>query len=60
LVLARYENKPCDAVAPFQQFLTKAPQNHPMRQQVLAALSDAVAAGKCETTSTVSPATNNP
>lgn len=60
LVLARYENKPCDAVVPFQQFLTKAPQNHPMRQQVLAALSDAVAAGNCETTSTVSPATNNP
>jgi cytochrome c-type biogenesis protein CcmH/NrfG len=55
LVLARYENKPCDSVAPFQQFLTKAPQDHPMREDVLAALSQAVAAGKCETTSTVSP-----
>lgn len=60
LVLARYENKPCDAVAPFQQFLTKAPQNHPMRQQVLSALSDAVSAGECETTSTVSPTTTQP
>ena len=58
LVLARYENKPCDAVAPFQQFLTKAPQDHPMRQQVLTALSNAVTAGKCETT--VSPSTIQP
>jgi cytochrome c-type biogenesis protein CcmH/NrfG len=55
LVLARYENKPCDAVAPFQQFLTKAPQDHPMREQVLSALSQAVAAGKCPTSNTISP-----
>lgn len=58
LMLARYENKPCDAVASFQQFLAKAPQDHPMRQQVLSALSQAVDAGNCETT--VSPSTINP
>lgn len=56
LVLARYENKPCDAVAPFQQFLTRAPQDHPMREQVLSALAQAVSGGNCPTTTpTIKP-----
>ena len=55
LVLARYENKPCDAVAPLQQFLTRAPQTHPMREQVLSELARAVDAGKCPTTPTIAP-----
>ncbi len=47
LLLAQFENKQCAGAVAFQQFLTTAPVDHPMRSQVLIALQQAVTAGKC-------------
>ena len=55
LLLSQLLNKPCDAVPAFQRFLVLAPQDNPMRNQVLDALSQAVQAGKCPTANTVKP-----
>ena len=48
LTLYQIENKPKDAIPVFQQFLTLAPQDHPMRAQVLKVLSDAENAAKSQ------------
>lgn len=55
LLLSQLLNRPCDAVPAFQRFLVLAPQDNPMRNQVLDALSGAIHAGKCPTTNTVKP-----
>jgi tetratricopeptide (TPR) repeat protein len=55
LLLSQLLNKPCDAVPAFQRYLVLAPQNNPMRNQVLDALSNAIQAGKCPTPNTVRP-----
>jgi hypothetical protein len=57
LVLTQLENKQCEGATAFQQFLVIAPEDHPMRQQVLTALADAVRAGHCSqlTTPTTRP-----
>ena len=55
LLLSQIVNKPCDAVPAFQQFLVLAPQDNPMRNQVLDALSEAIQAGKCSSPNTVKP-----
>jgi hypothetical protein len=47
LLLTRLENKQCQGATAFQQFLVTAPEDHPMRQQVLGALADAMRAGHC-------------
>lgn len=52
LVLTQLENKQCEGASAFQQFLVNAPEDHPMRQQVLGALADAVRAGHCPNAST--------
>jgi cytochrome c-type biogenesis protein CcmH/NrfG len=52
LLLTRIENKQCVGADAFRQFLVYAPDNHPMRPQVLSALAQAVKAGNCPTTST--------
>jgi hypothetical protein len=52
LVLTQLENKQCEGATAFQQFLVTAPEDHPMRQQVLSALADAVRAGHCPNPST--------
>ena len=51
LLLTQLENKQCQGATAFQQFLVNAPEDHPMRQQVLGALADAVRAGHCPTPS---------
>jgi hypothetical protein len=56
LLLTQLENKQCQGATAFQQFLVMAPEDHPMRQQVLGALADAVRAGHCPTPS--SPTTS--
>jgi tetratricopeptide (TPR) repeat protein len=48
LTLYQIENKPKEAIPAFQQFLTLAPPNHPMRAQVLKVLSDAENAAKSQ------------
>lgn len=48
LMLYQIQNKPKDAVPVFQQFLTLAPQDHPMRAQVLKVLADAQNAAKSQ------------
>lgn len=48
LTLFQIENKPKDAIPVFQQFLTLAPQDHPMRAQVLKVLADAENAAKSQ------------
>ena len=58
LLLAQIENKQCDGAVAFQQFLVIAPDDHPLRQQVLSALAEAVKAGNCPsppTTPTTKP-----
>jgi hypothetical protein len=52
LVLTQLENKQCEGAAAFQQFLVTAPEDHPMRQQVLGALADAVRTGHCPSLTT--------
>jgi tetratricopeptide (TPR) repeat protein len=52
LLLTQLENKQCEGATAFQQFLVKAPENHPMRPQVLSALAQAVRAGHCPNPST--------
>jgi hypothetical protein len=52
LLLSQLENRPCEGATAFQQFLVTAPENHPMRAQVLSALQDAVRAGHCPSPST--------
>jgi tetratricopeptide (TPR) repeat protein len=49
LLLTQIQNKQCEGAAAFQQFLVVAPQDHPLRPQVLSALADAVKTGKCPT-----------
>jgi len=41
ITLARFEGDPQAALAPLQQFLTRAPADHPMRDQVLQVLAEA-------------------
>ncbi len=48
LMLSQIENKPKDAIPVLQQFLTLAPQDHPMRAQVLKVLADAENAAKSQ------------
>jgi tetratricopeptide (TPR) repeat protein len=48
LTLFQIENKPKEAVPVLQQFLTLAPQDHPMRAQVLQVLSQAENAAKSQ------------
>jgi hypothetical protein len=57
LLLTQLENKQCAGATAFQQFLVTAPEDHPMRQQVLSALAAAVSAGHCPklTTPTTRP-----
>jgi tetratricopeptide (TPR) repeat protein len=58
LMLSQLQNQPCLGAAAFQQFLVIAPEKHPLRPQVLAALADAVKTGKCPalpTTPTTKP-----
>jgi cytochrome c-type biogenesis protein CcmH len=50
LLLYRIEHRPAQAVPMLQQFLVLAPQDHPMRAQVLSVLADAIAATKPSTT----------
>jgi hypothetical protein len=52
LVLTQLENKQCEGATAFQQFLVTAPEDHPMRQQVLGALADAMRTGHCPSPST--------
>jgi cytochrome c-type biogenesis protein CcmH/NrfG len=52
LLLSKIENHPCDAVTRFQKFLVLAPADHPMRNDVLSALQNAIQAGKCPGVST--------
>ncbi len=40
-MLFKIENRPAEAVAPLQRFLVLAPQDHPLRKQVLGVLADA-------------------
>ncbi len=47
LLLSQIENKQCAGAVALQQFLVTAPADHPMRQGVLSALSQAVKAGEC-------------
>ncbi|HET9728482.1 MAG TPA: hypothetical protein VFR41_03625 [Acidimicrobiia bacterium] len=53
LVLYRIDHQPAAAIPMFQQFLLLAPQDHPMRQQVLSVLARAVAAAS--TTTSIAP-----
>src|SRR5262249_27768678 len=57
LLLSQLENKQCEGAAAFQQFLVTAPEDHPLRQQVLDALAQAQSAGHCPnpTTPTTRP-----
>ena len=55
-MLSQIENKQCAGAVAFQQYLVKAPADHPMRQLVLTALARAVTAGNCPSSST-SPTT---
>jgi tetratricopeptide (TPR) repeat protein len=58
LMLTQLQDQPCLGAAAFQQFLVIAPDKHPLRAQVLAALADAVKTGKCPalpTTPTTKP-----
>ena len=55
LLLSQLENKQCEAATAFQLFLVNAPEDHPLRQQVLSALSAAVSAGHCPNPSTTQP-----
>jgi hypothetical protein len=47
LLLTQIEDKQCEGVVAFQQFLTTAPADHPLRPQVLSALATAVSKGHC-------------
>jgi hypothetical protein len=47
VLLAQYENKPCPGAVQFQEFLVRAPTDHPLRSGVVTALAQAVKAGKC-------------
>ena len=47
LVLTQFENEQCNGAVAFEQFLATAPDDHPMRPQVLTALALAVKAGTC-------------
>ncbi|MDQ1474983.1 MAG: hypothetical protein QOE62_212 [Actinomycetota bacterium] len=47
VILAKFENKPCQGAIALQQYLAGAPTNDVMRPLALSALSDAVKAGKC-------------
>jgi hypothetical protein len=47
VILAKIENKPCQGAIALQQYLAGAPPDDVMRQTALAALTDAVKAGKC-------------
>ena len=47
LLLTRFENEQCNGAIAFEQFLATAPDDHPMRPQVLTALALAVKAGTC-------------
>jgi cytochrome c-type biogenesis protein CcmH/NrfG len=47
LLLTQIENQQCNGAVAFEQFLATAPDDHPMRPQVLDALTQAVKAGKC-------------
>lgn len=47
LLLTQIQNQQCEGAAAFQQFLVIAPDNHPLRSQVLSSLEEAVKAGKC-------------
>ena len=47
LLLTQIENKQCTGAVAFEQFLATAPDDHPMRPQVLTALALAVKAGTC-------------
>ena len=46
--LFQLENKPGDAVPLFQEFLAKAPTNHPMHDQVAQVLAQALSAAKSQ------------
>lgn len=50
LILMNLQNDPADAVPAFQEFLVLAPQDHPLRQQVLDALAQATEAASTTTT----------
>jgi tetratricopeptide (TPR) repeat protein len=52
LLYSQIENKQCAGAIAFEQFLVTAPDDHPMRQQVLSALEQAVKAGKCPSPTT--------
>jgi hypothetical protein len=56
VLLAQYENKPCPGAVQFQEFLVRAPTDHPLRSGVVTALAQAVKVGKCPGPST-SPTT---
>jgi hypothetical protein len=56
LLLTQLENKQCEGATAFQQFLVNAPEDHPMRQQVLAALAQAQSAGHCPSPATATTA----
>jgi tetratricopeptide (TPR) repeat protein len=47
VILAQFENKPCQGAIALQQYLAGAPTDDVMRPLALSALSDAVKAGKC-------------
>jgi len=57
LLLTQIQNKQCAGAAAFQEFLTIAPDNHPLRPQVLNALAEAVKTGNCPTTLPTTPTT---
>lgn len=59
-LLTQIENKQCQGATAFQQFLTIAPADHPLRPQVLTALSQAVTAGKCPQPKSIPPTTTKP
>jgi cytochrome c-type biogenesis protein CcmH/NrfG len=50
LILFNLKHDPKDAVPAFQEFLVLAPQDHPMRQQVLGVLAEAIKATQSTTT----------
>ncbi len=47
VILARFENKPCQGAIALEQYIAGAPTNDVMRPLALSALTDAVKAGKC-------------
>lgn len=59
-LLTQIEKKQCPGALAFEQFLAIAPGDHPLRPQVLTALSQAMTAGKCPQPKSIPPTTTKP